>query len=179
MPLNPDNPRKFYTPEEDAYLHIHYPTHMPVLDIAAHFGRTEKTVHGRARWLGLKRPAVKYSAMGEEILRMAARSQGVCRNEVQGFGLHVVGCKLAKMHKAGQLFRQVNAYRDVRYFTTPEAVASYVKPVKQKPNAPSVTIKAGPKFDHDAPMIFTANTKYTIAPPPPERVYRTNTHSQL
>jgi hypothetical protein len=115
--------------------------------------------------------------MKDAILLLAARPQGMTRLEVPGLSAKAGGNRLARMCKAGELYRHVLTYRDIRYFATAEAAERYVAPPKVKPNAPPVTIKAGPKFDPDAPMIFTSKTKYTFAPTP-VRCLKTNTHSQ-
>lgn len=114
----------------------------------------------------------------QTILELAARPMLGCR-PMDVPGTSDVWRTLKKMHAKGWLVRCSVSYKDVRYFTTQEL--SDGMRVKRSPvQSPSVTIRDHRKregWGADDPMHITPQTKYTFAPKPPERVYRTNTYT--
>jgi hypothetical protein len=154
---------------------------IPMAEVCARVGHPQESVYKQAMRLGLKRPErLRFDKrFGENTLRaleLGARPQGVGANEMEMEG-GKAATFLCKQVKKGKLFRCSKGLR-VRYFTTQAGADAYAEVL------PSVSLPKGPKAKNaragwgpNDPPIFTPQTKYTIAPPPPAQVFRTNTYS--
>jgi hypothetical protein len=188
---------KFFTPAEDAYLTAEYATKTPIKEIAKHLGRSEGAIYSRAIKLKLKRQSTAgtYRQDGltvRAILEAASRPNGVSAAEMNEAGRTFINT-VGMLMKRGQVF-SAKRYGMSRYFTDKEAAQACEKRLRAE--HPPKAWKRGvygssqgfdgksvwgvrvhaPKFDHDAPLIFTPETKYTICPSPPERVLYSNTY---
>ncbi len=90
-----------------------------------------------------------------------------------------VGSAITRAINKGLVFRATISHRVVRYYGT-KAEADHCVATTAKPKASGwgVVIHARPRFDHDAPMVITPNTKFTYAPIPVQPTH-TNTYGQL
>jgi len=177
-----------WTPEQDQYLSDHYNTPMRIAELCVGTGgHPPDAVYKRAGQLGLARRIRGASVIGTgptalRALTLAARPEGVSAVEMGGRPAAALSC-FSVLRKRGMLFRGALGVKTVRYFTTQSAADRYVAANlaahKAKQHRPTLSIKARPGWERDAPMVITPRTKYTYAPPPPAVVYRTNTHSPL
>ena len=163
---------------EDDFLRGNYG--MTVEQLCESLGRTPASIYRRGRLLDLRRP--REYELGETsklILAAASRPNGVCRND-EITSRSCFDNLTRKLKNKGLVF-VARRYGMTRYFTTAEAAEACEKRIRAEnpPKMWAVRIAAGPKFDHDAPLIFTDKTKYTRCPSPPERVLRTNTFTQF
>lgn len=153
--------------------------------VAEHLGRTESQVSAKAWALGLRlhdarRLSSGAAALREALRRAGAGSTGFATHEIPGVDTGTVGKHCVAMCGRGELFRAKLSYRSVRFFTDAGAALRYESEHRLPAPAPSVTVLRGPvkaPWPADAPMHITAQTKRTVAPKLPERVLRTNTHS--
>ncbi len=180
-----------WTAEQDAVLLKVYGTVPTVAELVALLGHPEHSIRNRARRLGVRRlfrtQVDQLGKLGENTLRaleLAARPDGVGSADMADPSSPRIATPdrastfLCKMVRFGRLFRS-RAGGKARYFTTREAAERYSAPIlvvhsKAKPKAKT---RAG--WGPDDPAHITPATIYTIAPPPPAMVWRTNTHSPL
>lgn len=182
----PANMFLVYTPAEDAYIRTVYSSPMLVLDIAAKLERSEDSIYKRGKFLGLKRPpptsrSGKPPLMTSAILEAAAKPEGLHMSDMPQFLPNCLGSRCRFLVCEGRLFQASLGWRNTRYFLTQEqadaakkAATGLVLARPKKTTSPKT--RAG--WEPDAPMVITAKTKFTYAAPPPERVYRTNTHAR-
>jgi hypothetical protein len=110
-----------------------------------------------------------------EILKRAEQPGGLSiadyppDERVRAGGLIAHACKAGKLHRAKL------SHKVVRYFADPLAAAEYVRANKPAVRPAPVTLKSA-RFAPDATVDYS-RAKITIAPPPPDRPLRTNTHS--
>ena len=122
----------------------------------------------------------------EQIIALASRPDGLRVADLEGDteSVHSAGNKVARMIMAGLLFKATLSYRNVRYFSTPEAAMACER---ANPQAFSLVIhpKSKKAWAADAPMHFPRDAKgkplwkYTVAPKPPETLYCTGTHNDV
>jgi len=120
----------------------------------------------------------------EQILALASRPDGLRSSELTDGtgGTHAAANKVARLYAAGVLFKATMSHRNVRYFSTPEAAMACER---ANPQAFSFVNRTKSKaWAADAPMHFPRDAKgkplwkYTVAPKPPETLYRTGTFNQ-
>ena len=119
----------------------------------------------------------------EQILALAARPNGMRLADLES-GVGNVNTSISKIYRmvvAGRLFKATLSHRNVRYFSTPEAAMACER---NNPQAFSFVNRArGKAWAADAPVHFPRDAngkplwKYTVAPKPPETLYRTGTHN--
>lgn len=85
-----------------------------------------------------------------------------------GFPRRKVYSVCDNMIAKGQMFKAARGKNDVRLFTTPEAVAEYMKAAPESKRTVSVAPKK-PAFSRNVEVVFTEKTKYTIWPTPEPR----------
>ena len=181
-----------WTDAENAVLVELYATRVRMSEIVAKTGRTINAVYKQAHNLDLRRPTMDNadrigkptSERTKLALSLAARPNGVSRVDLGGSVKD--GDMLARLaSRDGHLFRGVLGHRTVRFFTTQRAADRWVAanmPAHQAQQALRVG-KSKPRQDWapDAPIHYptapdgTPLYRITIAPPPPARVWRTNT----
>jgi len=119
----------------------------------------------------------------EQILALASRPDGLRVADLEGDteSVHSAGSKVSRMIAASLLFKATLSYRNVRYFSTPEAAMACER---TNPQAFSFVNRTKSKaWAADAPMHFPRDAKgkplwkYTVAAKPPETLYRTGTHN--
>ena len=119
-----------------------------------------------------------------EIIALASRPDGLRSSELAdgSGGVHAASNKVARMFAAGLLFKATLSHRNVHYFSTPAAAQACER---ANPQAFSfINHSKSKRWAADAPMHFPHDAKgnplwkYTVAPKPPEKVYRTGTYNQ-
>jgi hypothetical protein len=117
-------------------------------------------------------------AVIELVMQAAASPRGLSVMDLDEDSVQVHKAITIQRRK-GLLFVAKISHKKTRYFDT-QARADACVAVTPKPKSHGwgVVIKAGPRFDHSAPLIFTPKTKYTIAPTPP-RALRSNTYLEF
>ena len=191
-------PRPWST-DECALVRAHYATG-DLHALAAQLGRSLTQVMAKANHLGVERTAEARrlshtvspdtQSIREALMQMASARTGTRVEEVAN-ALHFrhgrVDAVAQNMQRTGHLFKARLSHRHTRYFTDPKLAAAANKmgnrPARPKPGtavaaAPTVTIvrsTRGPAYLPGDPVITPA-TRWTIAPPPPARTLRTNTH---
>jgi hypothetical protein len=112
------------------------------------------------------------------VLAAVARPGGMLVTDIPADPKLVHGV-IQRQRRKGRVFIAKISHRKCRYFDT-QARADACVAVTPKPKSHGwgVVIKAGPRFDHSAPLIFTPKTKYTIAPTPP-RALKSNTYLEF
>ena len=117
----------------------------------------------------------------EQILALASSPNGLRVADLEDGteSVYTAGSKVSRMIAGGLLFKATLSYRNVRYFSTPEAAMACER---ANPQAFSFVNRTKSKsWAADAPMHFPRDAKgkplwkYTVAPKPPERLYRTGT----
>ena len=120
----------------------------------------------------------------EQILSLASSPNGLRVADLEDGteSVHTAGNKVARLIAGGLLFKATLSYRNVRYFSTPEAAMACER---ANPQAFSFVNRTKSKaWAADAPMHFPRDAKgkplwkYTVAPKPPETLYRTGTFNQ-
>lgn len=105
------------------------------------------------------------------VLKLAAEPNGMANAEVPSYTLEQVARITNKLQTRGKIFPAKLSHRRVRYFTGAQRAAAYAEAWKQAANpTPNVIVhKAQAQFDPQAPMVCTADTKYTKAEHKPPR----------
>ena len=120
----------------------------------------------------------------EQILSLASSPNGLRVADLEDGteSVHTAGTKVARLIAGGLLFKATLSYRNVRYFSTPEAAMACER---ANPQAFSFVNRTKSKaWAADAPMHFPRDAKgkplwkYTVAVKPPETLYRTGTFNQ-
>jgi hypothetical protein len=181
----------FWTPKQDKMLLEMFPVAPDVAGLIKILGHPEDSIRNRARKFGLKRaqrtPGDRLGGLAEDTRRaldLAARPGGVNATEVIDLSspriaiLRSASAFLCKLVRAGKLFRS-RAGGKATYFATSEAAQRHTAPLLVKPGAKPKARGCRPGWGPNDPAIYTPSTIYTIAPPPPAMVLRTNTFSPL
>lgn len=120
----------------------------------------------------------------EQIISLASSPNGLRVADLEDGteSVHTAGNKVARLIAGGLLFKATLSYRNVRYFSTPEAAMACER---ANPQAFSFVNRTKSKaWAADAPMHFPRDAKgrplwkYTVDPKPPETLYRTGTYNQ-
>jgi hypothetical protein len=182
---------RHYTPREEALLREQYVDGaVEVKDIAERIDRTVAQVRIKAFAMGLHRPERlslrSYAHQARIRLVLAGQAaSGFSLAEISGMHVSTVARAAQALVESGQLFKVRLGHRTVRYFSAPAAAERYEANHRKPISAGNVTFTTRAAghgrawWPSDAPLHFTPQTKYTIAPPLPERVLRTNTHSRV
>lgn len=109
----------------------------------------------------MSKPASELARAREDALLLAARVDGVARNQLTG-GISTVDRALKELVAEGLIFRCVMSHKNVRYYADKRA-ADRLQQAKSQITIPS---KKTPKFDPDTPMVITPQTKFTVCPAP-------------
>jgi hypothetical protein len=189
-------PRR-WTESMNALLREVYPTPTPVRDIAVAMGFPPdgKAIIAQAARLGLSRPPLpsyKDSAAAQQLLTAAKSEHGATYAHCTATSLATAYGLARRLMLDGLLFRAQTGHKEARFFDTPERAAAAAKQrprplhptANQRPPQPrgkknitySIARHCGPAHLPGEPVI-TSRTKVTIAPPPPARLLRTNTHT--
>lgn len=120
------------------------------------------------------------TALQDNLLRLAAAHGGFATSEVDGHTSKQVGPVAEALVRAGKLHRAKISHRVIRYFASEAQASAFTSTSAAKPAKPAVSVSPRTKatWAKDAPMNITADTKITVAPPPPVGIYKTNTHSR-
>ncbi len=124
-------------------------------------------------------PTPSRTVLKDTLSALARNKVGFSTSEVSGFTSNQVAPAANALVAAGKLHRAKLSAKVVRYFSTEALAKAYVTGhVKHAAATTSSTPRTRATWPKDAPMNITANTKITIAPPPPSGYFRTNTHSK-
>lgn len=109
----------------------------------------------------------------EKILEVIGRPGGICTADVK-HDPFAVRRELSNLVSKGLIFKAAISHKIVRYFDTPRKARECLRTTP--PPKLRYALKPGkaPAWDRDAPMVFTKDTIYTIAPKPPDPT-RSNT----
>lgn len=169
-----------WTPEADAVLRAEWgKLEVPVATIAAALGRSKDGCRVRARKLGLSRgDGGGWTSRAAAALRsLAARPEGVSLSEISGTPARAAREVAASLVRSGELVSAKHG-RSPRLFVSQEAADAWngesgdIAPTSFRISRRTVAVERGEP-------VITAKTKFTIAPPMPERPPRTNTYSQF
>jgi hypothetical protein len=154
----------------------------------------DSTISRRAEKLGIAPPnrRVRPGTCAALTIELSKRPEGVGRKDCAAYGDNLFYRVTRSLVKAGLLFKAEPTHTTARWFAcarraaawnagTPgaQATAAPTAPaIKPGPAKPSARIMhcGGPARLPGDPQP-TGKTKYTIAPPAPPVVYRTNTHA--
>lgn len=114
------------------------------------------------------------------LLSLADTAAGFSASEVTGFSPEQVRRAAEALTKAGRIVRAKVSPRRVRYFANQRLADAYTAS-KAHTARPSVAGGSRSKatWRPDEPGLITPRTKIYVAPPLPQRVYRTNTYLQF
>jgi hypothetical protein len=178
-------------------MRTHYPTRMPVRDIAIALGFPPdgKAIVAQAARMGLSRPPLpsyKESAAAKQLLAASKTELGASYADCTATSLATAYGIARRLIQDGLLFRTKTSHKDARFFdTAARAAAAPAKPPKlhqptanQRPPQPrgkknitfSVAKYCGPAHLPGEPVI-TSRTKVTTCPSPRNQPMRTNTHA--
>lgn len=179
MRTNP-NP---WTNEVKATVRTMFPTATWPELLAALAPMSQNQIWRVATSLGLKRQdqrkCIDHQAVAEQLKTAAAHADGCTLNQLAEVGpfKHCTIAKIAgQLIATGQIHRLIISARQVRYFTDADSAQRYMHRLVSRPVANKVIHGVrGPAYLPGDPVITPA-TRWTIAPPPPARTLRTNTH---
>ena len=174
-----------YTEGEKEILRTRYETNEPLRSIIADLCRSRSSVYRMVRVMGLSRPdgieriglVRRAPAMTDAILAACGRPGGFHHSQDIGFKKPNVITHVRTLCLQGLAFKAELGWRRSRWFLTQEQADAAMAASPALP-ARGIGEKArgqGPAYLPGEPVI-TARTKYTIAPPPPARLYRTSTY---
>lgn len=161
-----------WTAAHDAMLRKMWSAGTLMAEMTARLVRSEQALYRRAITLGVRRTRIYLdSDRVTKLLDLASKPGGV---GIEASRREMNLC--SKLKRQGRLYSAAFSYRNVRYYSTPEAAerAQARADALPKFNGKKAS-KAKVGWGPGDPMHTTPQTVYTFAPKPPAQVFRTNT----
>ncbi len=122
-----------------------------------------------------------HTTLHRKLIELSNAPAGFSASELTGYSPEQVRRAAEALVASGDMIRHKVSARRIRYFANEDLGKRYVatravSSVSAASGAAGSRVKA--KWSVDEPGIITSKTKIYIAPPLPNKVYRTNTYAQ-